>query len=678
MQLPFGWTGPGLPGFERDLFSSNRLDILRWPDPLLIPGTVGTHPIPTYNADFKLQLGFLTASFFIFFVQPAAAGIGGGVSGLPLFARFIFKTEFNNYLFGYLIAIVCLLIGAIFEQGLAFGMIFLGFNLVLSWCLIFYTLMSERTGSNSPPKEFKKTGKSESPGSALLSWTTGLVILSFAMTAVIFISFPRFGLGFISLNTSSSPISGFSDTVTLGDVGKIKLNSAVVMRVEHTQGGKNYKPESRILWRGVVLDHFNGRTWTSTLATEFETSNRPGTGLSLFKVSNPKEVVQQNIYMGSFNAPYLFTHGVPLFLDGNFIHVQMDKNFVFKTGDSRSGPRKYTLISEISDPDISYSLDMPHSEPLLFPGKFLQLPDVSHKIFDLADRLTQGVRSDRDRAQNILNHFADFRYTLKMENNPDKTALEHFLFERKAGHCEYFASAMVILLRSAGVPTRLVNGFVGVEWNKWGNYLIVRQKHAHSWVEAFISGKGWTVFDPTPPDPALVSLSLLHPLAQSLDFLRMIWQRHVVRFSVHDQVRVVHFFRAGGRDILQKLKGLADWNWQTLVNGTLSPIILALILILIFFLVLKRHYGWQGFTLSPHPPLSVILYQDMLRQLKKSGLVKKPSWTVREFLESTSSLPDTKRDPIRRITEFYEKHRFGNSSIQASQEKEIRGLIASL
>ena len=103
----------------------------------------------------------------------------------------------------------------------------------------------------------------------MLSWTTGLVILSFAMTAVIFISFPRFGLGFISLNTSSSPISGFSHTVTLGDVGKIKLNSAVVMRVEHTQGGKNYKPESRILWRGVVLDHFNGRTWTSTLATEF-------------------------------------------------------------------------------------------------------------------------------------------------------------------------------------------------------------------------------------------------------------------------------------------------------------------------------------------------------------------------------------------------------------------------
>ena len=615
--------------------------------------------------------GFLLLPFLYFAFDLRLLELVTGFLVYLLFTRFVFKTEFNDYLFGYLIAIVCLLIGAIFEQGLAFGIIFLAFNLVLSWCLIFYTLMSEQTGSSSA--NFKAAGKNETPGTALLSWTTGLVILSFAMTAVIFISFPRFGLGFISLNTSSSPISGFSDTVTLGDVGKIKQNPAVVMRVEYTRGGKNYKPESRILWRGVVLDHFNGRTWTSTLDMEFETPNRPGTGLSLFKVSNPKEVVQQNVYMGPFDAPYLFTHGVPLFIDGNFIHVQMDKNFVFKTSDSRSGPRKYTLISEISNPDISYSLDMPHSEPLLFPNRFLQLPSVSPKIHDLADRLTQGVRSDRDRAQNILHHFADFSYTLEMEDDPGKTALEHFLFERKAGHCEYFASAMVILLRSAGVPTRLVNGFVGVEWNEWGNYLIIRQSHAHSWVEAFIPGKGWTVYDPTPPDPALVTPSLLHPLAKSLDFLRMSWQRYVVRYSVHDQVQVVQFFRAGGRDLVQKLKGLlADLNWQTLVKGQFSPVILALILIPILLLVLKHRYG----AFSPRPPLCAILYQDMLRRLEKSGLVKKPSWTAREFLQST--LSSAKHDPIRRITEFYEKHRFGNSSIQPSQEKEIRGLIASL
>ena len=619
---------------------------------------------------------FLLLPFLYFAFNLPLLDLIAGFLVYLIFARFIFKSEFNDYLFGYLVAIVCLLVAAIFEQNLAFGMIFLGFYMVLSWCLIFYTLMVERVGSKSPPAEFKVTGKTEMPGSALLGWSTGLVILSFAMTAVIFIAFPRFGLGFLSLNTPASPITGFSDTVTLGDVGKIKLNPAVVMRVEYSQDGKNYKPESRILWRGVVLDHYNGRTWTSTVDTEFKTRNQPGRGLNLFRVSNPTEVVQQEIYMESFDAPYLFTHGTPLFIDGNFIHLQMDKNFVFKTGDARSGLRKYTLVSEISAPNISYNIDKFHGNPLQFSNKFLQLPDTSPKTQRLADSLTQSARSDKERADNILNHFADFRYTLEMENDPDKTALEHFLFQRKEGHCEYFASAMVILLRSAGVPARLVNGFVGVEWNEWGNYLIIRQNHAHSWVEAFLPGKGWTVYDPTPPDPALVSLSPLNPLAKSLDFLRMSWQRYVIRYSVHDQVQVMQFFRTGSREVMQKFKNLLNWKTLAKEAHDLSPVILALILTTIFFFVFKRRYG--GFIFSTRPPLSVILYNDMLKQLRRSGLVKNPSWTAREFLHSVAKLPDAKRDPICHITEFYEKHRFGNRPILPSQEKKIRGLIKSL
>jgi protein-glutamine gamma-glutamyltransferase len=610
---------------------------------------------------------FLLLPFIYFAFNLPLRDVVAGYLVYLLFTRFIFKSDFNDYLFGYLIAIVCLLIGAIYEQNLTFGLIFLAFNLVLSWSLILYTLMSEQ---NKGPA-LKGIEKNVALGSTLLTWATALVILSFAMTALIFISFPRLGLGFISLNTSSSPITGFSDTVTLGDVGKIKQNPAVVMRVEYTQDGKNYKPESQILWRGVVLDHYNGKTWTSTLASEFETRNRPGAGLNLFRVSDPKEVVQQNIYMGSFNVPYLFTHGVPLHIDGNFVHVEMDKNFVFKTRDSHSGPRKYTLTSEISDPNISYSLAMPHSEPLLFPSRFLQLPEISTKILDLADRLTQGVQSDQGRAQNILNHFSDFRYTLEMETDPNKTALEHFLFQRKEGHCEYFASAMVILLRSAGVPARLVNGFVGVEWNDMGNYLIIRQQHAHSWVEAYIPGKGWTVYDPTPSDPALIAP--LHPLAKSLDFLRMSWQRYVIRYSVHDQVQVIQFFRTGGRDMMKQLKSLTSMNWESLSREIQKPVFLALILIPIFFFI----YRHRGFNFSQRPPpLAVMLYQDMLRKLEASGLKKRASWTAREFMES--SLPETKREPIRQITEFYESHRFSNSPIQPSQEKEIRGLIASL
>lgn len=356
-------------------------------------------PLPPATPILNSNWFFLLLPFLYFaFDLPLLELISGFLVYL-IFVRFIFKSEFNDYLFGYLIAIVCLLIGAIFEQNLIFGVIFVGFYLVLSWCLIFYTLMVERAGSKSPPLNFKKTGKNETPGPALLGWSTGLVVLSFVMTALIFMAFPRFGLGFLSINTSSSPITGFSNTVTLGDVGKIKSNTTVVMRVEYVKSEKKYKPKSRILWRGVVLDHYDGRTWTSTLGTEFETRNKPGTGLTLFRVSNPTEVVQQNVYMESFDTPYLFTHGIPLFMDGNFIHIQMDKHFVFKTGDKRSGPRKYTLVSEISDPDISYNIDVPNSDPIMFPSRFLQLPDISSKTKLLAENLTQNARSDKERAE---------------------------------------------------------------------------------------------------------------------------------------------------------------------------------------------------------------------------------------------------------------------------------------
>ena len=632
----------------------------------------GQIPIRPTTPILSSNWAFLLLPFLYFIFNPPLLDLIAGFLIYLMFARFIFKIEFNDYLFGYLIAIVCLLIGAIFDQSLTFGAIFLCFYLVLSWCLIFYTLMVERVGNKSA--DFKTAGKNETPGFALLGWSTGLVILSFAMTALIFLSFPRFGLGFLSLETPSSPITGFSDTVTLGDVGKIKLNSAVVMRVEYTKGGKIYQPKSQILWRGVVLDHYNGTTWTSTLGAEFETRNQPGIGLNLFQVSRPTEVVQQNIYMESFDTPYLFTHGIPLFMDGNFIHLQMDKNFVFKTTDARSGPRKYTLTSEISAPDTSYNLDLPNSDPLLFPGRFLQLPEISPKTRDLAENLAKNARSNRERADNILRHFSNFEYTLKMENDPDKTALEHFLFQRKAGHCEYFASAMVILLRSAGVPARLVNGFVGVEWNEWGNYLIVRQSHAHSWVEAFLPGKGWAVYDPTPPDPALISLSPLNPLAKSLDFLKMTWQRYVVRYSVQDQFQAIQFFRSGSRDIMQKFKRLLNWETLALEARHFVPVFLALILAAIFSLALKRHYG--GALFSKRSPVAVILYRDMLKRLEKSGLVKNPCSTAQEFLRS--GLPDSKRDRVHRVTEFYEQHRFGNCPVLPSREKEIRQLIESL
>ena len=95
----------------------------------------------------------------------------------------------------------------------------------------------------------------------------------------------------------------------------------------------------------------------------------------------------------------------------------------------------------------------------------------------------------------------NFRYTLKLTGTPGRDPLAHFLFETRAGHCEYFASAMAVMLRAIGIPSREVNGFLPGEYNDLGGDYIVRASDAHSWVEAYFPGSGWITFDPTPPAP---------------------------------------------------------------------------------------------------------------------------------------------------------------------------------
>ena len=118
---------------------------------------------------------------------------------LIMFSRMIFKSELNDYLFGYLIAIVCILLGALFTQSISFAIIFFGFYLVLCWSLIFYNMMVERAGSHSPPELFKTIGNNETAGAALFGLSASLIVLSMVLTSAIFIPFPRLGLNFLKI-----------------------------------------------------------------------------------------------------------------------------------------------------------------------------------------------------------------------------------------------------------------------------------------------------------------------------------------------------------------------------------------------------------------------------------------------------------------------------------------------
>ena len=597
-----------------------------------------------------------------------------------MLTRFVFKSELNDYLYGYLISIVCLLIGALFIQDLVFGLLFLSFYLALSWCLMFYNLMVERVGTHCPPSGFRRAGEQEAAGFSLFSLSTLMILASFLLTATIFVSFPRMGLGFLALASGEGAVSGFSNRVKLGDVGRIKQNDSVVMRVEFRKNGRTYRPPSKVLWRGVNLDFYDGSTWTSTMPPAWHAHNRQGQGLSLFTVPASSERVVQDIYMEPFNSPVIFTYGIPLKIEGTFRSLQMDQGYTLRATDKHTGPRRLTVISDVGHPQSSYPDPVPIPLRRLYPSRFLQLPETSSRTITLAHDLVEDTDPDAIKAGKIIQYLSNnYSYSLDMERRTEETPLDEFLFERREGHCEYFASAMAVLLRLNGIPSRVITGFASTEWNDLGQYMIVRQAHAHSWVEAFIPGIGWQVYDPTPPDPSAASREP-NALARRLDLMRLYWQRYVVRYSTQDQVHMVNYLNRGTQNVKDRFQKWEMPSLKEILNAVQNhPLILVLIAVAVLGWRLgSRRYAWWGIPWRPRLPFAVHVYRQMLERLESQGILKSKSATHLEFLATLTGLSPEKREAVESITRFYERHRFGPLPVSAGEQHHMQSLIQKI
>ncbi len=158
--------------------------------------------------------------------------------------------------------------------------------------------------------------------------------------------------------------------------------------------------------------------------------------------------------------------------------------------------------SDISRPDAAALRTAAGKYPLDVQLEYLQLPALDSRIPQLAASITATAKTDYDKAAAIERYLlTHFTYTLQLSRTPPSDPIAEFLFTRKQGHCEYFAAAMAVMLRALGIPSRVVNGFRGSEFNDLTSEYVVRDSDAHSWVEAYFPGYGWVSFDPTPGGP---------------------------------------------------------------------------------------------------------------------------------------------------------------------------------
>ena len=208
------------------------------------------------------------------------------------------------------------------------------------------------------------------------------------------------------------------------------------------------------------------------------------------------------------------------------------------------GPEGEFRYQPVDERGIKYEVVLsPKNTPTLqrLPAaerpRYLALPpDLPERIRTLAAEWTRGLATPLERARSIERHLrTEFRYDLSSPSGKSKQPLDDFLFESKRGHCEFYSTAMAVMLRTLDVPTRNVTGFIGGSYNRFGRFYAVRQGDAHSWVEVFIDEQGWMTFDPTPPGDAAPKSEIGGAWAYVRDFLEATsqrWERNVVGYDL--------------------------------------------------------------------------------------------------------------------------------------------------
>jgi len=342
-------------------------------------------------------------------------------------------------------------------------------------------------------------------------------------------------------------VSGQQQDLSLDFIGRIRTDRTVALRYRH----ENTPPERwEARFRAGSYDHFEDNVWSrgrrsreSRTAVQRRADGffhlREGSARSWAQVwlqplggsvlPVPVSTVSMDVPFGALLAAVAVDDAGVVSLYG-----QPPGTFTYRVG--MAGPSASGSRREFRG--------QPPPRRLSYPED-LDAREITSEIRRLADEVA-GEADVAERARRIERHLLDeYTYTLDLLGLPGEHRIEQFLFQYRRGHCELFASAMVLMLRAEGIPARFVTGFLGAEYNPIEGYFVVRQSNAHAWVEAEVAEGIWEVYDPTPPSgrPAIDTSGFGRLAGQVYDFLVFRWDRYVLTFGFADQVGMFFRFR---------------------------------------------------------------------------------------------------------------------------------------
>jgi len=460
-------------------------------------------------------------------------------------------------------------------------------------------------------------------------------LMVFSLTVVLFVITPRVGSGFTWRKAQKGIKSvGFSERVNLGSFGEVLLNPEIVMRVELP------KWRESIYLKGGTLDYFDGSSWSYTIKRRLSVF-REG-GLFIVGPYEPSRALTYKIYAEPLDTDIVFG------IDSMVAFASQEGRFAETDSEGMSflPAKRNRLISYTAYSEEDLRLPVKSKE------RYLQLPDGMGRIEELARKITLGSKSPLQRALSIEKYLkANYTYSLSTEPPPpDMSVIDYFLFNSKKGFCEHYSTSMALMLRTIGIPSRIVTGFYVGNISPAGEYVIVRQSNAHSWVEAEIDGS-WRRFDPTPASirekPSGVFLYL--------DSLRLKWYRYVIGFSAKDQRAIAGALSEPFEMPIKKIPS---------VPGRIFLYIVITFALVWFLILLPKRIR----RISPETSY----YLRFLKRVKKHGGNIGPHSTSHDVLREALRLGWDRG--IDRLITIYEEVRFGGRPLGAKERTLLQRL----
>lgn len=434
-----------------------------------------------------------------------------------LAVRLFSEKSGRNYLQIYALSLFCLAGSSLFSL----SALFLGY-FFLMLLLIAVSLVVLTFATSSSSRAVSRPALRKIISAALI-----LPVGSLPLILLFFFVLPRTQYPLWNfLNVGGGGATGFSEKVAPGSTPAVTEVHSAAFRASCPRLSQNL-----LYWRGIVLNGFEGNAWVR--------KEPPGQEEVL---AGGGEAVRQTIFPEPGRTPYLLALNIPRTVSGIRYTAAPDRTYLRK-----GAPSRHEKYEAVSTPGAVIAVRKGGVQRL-----YLQLPrHIPPRMAALGAAIVARGGDDAAKIGLLGEYFRRARLNYATTGLPvGHEPLEQFLFVAKRGNCEFFASSFALLLRIAGVPSRLVGGYYGGNYNELGGYYLVTEDMAHVWVEAFVRGKGWVTIDPSSwavnfPGVGEGRQGNARTISQLLDAYSYYWNMAVINYDLERQLRLVSGANAG-------------------------------------------------------------------------------------------------------------------------------------